>query len=137
MDLSPFKYAVGVRVKVFLAGNDYVGIIKERLDSRTGGVRYAVYAHYRHASENYWFSEKELARWNDDTNKDPLPDNPFRYECGAKVKVIHNGRQYEVPVETLSDDGKHIYYAVYVGQGKELEAHWYYEPTLITNENHN
>ena len=55
-----FKFSMGEKVRVNLAGTEYTGEIISRLESHTGGIRYAVFANYKHAKEGYWFSEKEL-----------------------------------------------------------------------------
>ena len=55
-----FKFSMLEKVRVTLAGKTYTGKIISRLESHTGGVRYAVYANYEHAREGYWFSENEL-----------------------------------------------------------------------------
>lgn len=59
-DESIFKYRIGQEVIVKLSGDDYTGKIVSRLESHTGGIRYAVYAKYKHATEGYWFSEREI-----------------------------------------------------------------------------
>ena len=58
---NPFAFAMKAKVKVHLSQCDYVGEIISRLESHTGGVQYAVWAKYKHATGAEWFAEREIA----------------------------------------------------------------------------
>ena len=60
--LKIFEFEIGDKVIVKLNGIEYIGEIVSRLESHKGGIRYAVYANYRHAKEAYWFSENEIIK---------------------------------------------------------------------------
>ena len=61
-DLDIFKFSLREKVKVVLAGRKYIGTVHSRLQSHTVGNQYAVWSKYKHGTEAYWFSEREISK---------------------------------------------------------------------------
>ena len=59
--LNIFKFGLREKVRVVLSGQEYTGTIHSRLQSHTAGNHYAVWAKYKHQTEAYWFSEREIS----------------------------------------------------------------------------
>ena len=61
-ELDIFKFNLREKVKVELAGREYIGTVHSRFQSHTAGNQYAVWAEYKHGAESYWFSERKISK---------------------------------------------------------------------------